>query len=309
MTPLYFISGASALSDLRGLLRISAPLGVSIPELSEHALAELLAAAPRPLLKVFVDNGAFSEADRAGAVVAPITPAAWRERVAVMLRIAEAFGDRAWIVAPDRVGDQVETLARLRAFAADMRAARAFGAHVIVPIQRGDMAPASFDMAAAEILGFDDFTRGIPGNKIAMPAHELETFLRARRPRAVHLLGIGPRGRRFRPLVDVLRRFVPAAVVSCDSQAFSAKTGRTNGAGGEPRELTSWQDFMEGRPSAVATSTPPHVSERPREDAIVMAFGPGLFWQRFVAAHGALVGVRERPQPLQPGLFDAVENQ
>lgn len=329
MTPLYFISGASRPSDLRGLVRISAPLGVSIPELSDHALAELLAAAPaRPLLQVFVDSGAFSEVDRTGRIVAPITLAAWRTRVAVMLRIAAAFGPRCWIVAPDCVGNQGETLTRLRAFAAEMRQARALGARVIVPIQRGDMPPASFDRAAAEVLSFSDFVRGIPGNKIAMPAGELEAFLRTRRPAAVHLLGIGPRGRRFRPLVDLLRRLVPGAAVSCDSQAFSAQTGRTNGAGGEPRALTSWQDHFEGRPSTVAQALigDPR-RECSREAAIVMTFGPKLWFER-MAGELAKMGVRldgfervgdglgvrgfEPPAPkppLQMGLFDGVEGE
>lgn len=305
MTPTYFISGASAWSDLRGLLRISAPLGVSLAELSPEGLRELLAARHRPLLRVFVDSGAFAEVTRAGEMVAPISRDEWRRRVAVMLRIARAFGDRAWIVAPDRVGHQQETLARLAAFARPMRTARRLGARVIVPIQLGAMAPAAFDRTAAAILGFDDFSRGIPGNKVAMPVHVLEAFLRERRAPAVHLLGMGPRNVRYQAMVDVLRRFVPGAEVTCDSNAFSAVTGRTNGADDGPRMLTSWQDGMEGRSSSVVECMPPHRSERPREDAVIMTFGPALFYQRAIEAYReAGLVERRRERPLQVGLFD-----
>lgn len=259
-------------------------------------------------------------------MVAPISRDEWRRRVAVMLRIARAFGDRAWIVAPDRVGHQQETLARLAAFARPMRTARRLGARVIVPIQLGAMAPAAFDRTAAEILGFDDFSRGIPGNKVAMPVHVLEAFLRERRATAVHLLGMGPRNARYQAMVDVLRRFVPGAEVTCDSNAFSAVTGRTNGADDGPRMLTNWQDHFEGRPNPVAECTvgDPR-QEQSREAAVVMTFGPGVWFARLTAAlarqgvyldgfervgDGRGVAGFEPPQPrerpLQVGLFDQV---
>jgi hypothetical protein len=306
---LYFISGASALSDLRGLLRLSVPLGISIPELSEPALAVLLEHTCLPDLRVFVDSGAFSEVDRTGRVVHPIANEEWDRRVAVMLQIAIAFGARATIVAPDCVGNQVETLRRLSRYAVSMRTARAADSRIVVPIQRGERSPASFAAAAAEALGFDDFVAGIPGNKIAMPTAELEAYLRARRPRAVHLLGMGPRNARYQKLVDVVRRLAPGAEISCDSQAFTAKSGRTNGRDGEPRELTSWQDAMEGRPSAVMEATPPHLSEQPREDAVLMTFAPAALFWRFAEKHGHLIGVRLKDPSLQQGLFDDIESR
>lgn len=304
MTPVYFCSGASAPADLRGLARIRHPLGVSIPELSAPALDELCTL--RGICEVFVDTGAFPEVDRSGAAVNPITDAAWIGRTAVMHRIALALGTGAVIVAPDRVGDQQETLRRLALFADVMRACAALGARVIVPIQLGAMAPAVFDDCCTCVLGVD-YIRGIPGNKAAMPPHVLEAYLRARRPAAVHLLGVGPRGHRYEALVDALRRFVPRAVVSCDSNGLAAAVGKANGAGGGPRALTAWQDFFEGRPSPVAECTPPHVSERSREDAIVMALGPRLIFERAMVAYRAAGLVQLRERPLQRGLFDGPE--
>lgn len=310
MTPIYFCSGASAPADMRGLSRIRHPLGVSVPFLSGPALEYVCTL--RGVCPVFVDTAAFSEVDREGNVVAPIPDDAWIERTAVMYWIASALGDGCIIVAPDRVGDQQETLRRLALFSDVMRACAAFGARIVVPIQRGGMSAAMFHDACACLLGCN-FVCGIPGNKAAMPPHELEDFLRARRPAAVHLLGVGPRGHRYRALVDVLRRFVPRAEVSCDSNALAASVGKSNGAGGSPRSLTAWQDFIEGRPSPVATCGTSEDGcrcptaeelEKARETAIVRAFGPDLFLARAMEAYRAAGLLETRARPLQVGLFD-----
>lgn len=308
--PIYFVSGASAPADVRGLAKWSVPLGISVPELSKVALRVLLDHHRMPLLRIFVDSGAFSEVDRSGAVVAPIEDQAWCARVRVMHQIAAAFGPptplgdygpRVWVVAPDRVGDQPETLRRLSLHATAMRACRALGARVVVPIQRGALAPADFDRACCEAIGFDDFTRGIPGNKIAMPAVELEGFLRARRPARIHLLGVGPRGDTYEPLTTLVRRVLGEVELSCDSNAIAASVGQTNGRGGGPRPLTAWQNTMK------AGSLSEMFQGRSREMALVMMFGSarlhGLALAR-MRAEGQLAAVK--PEPVQMDLFDKI---
>lgn len=241
----YFASGASAPHDMRGFVRALHPFGVSLPELSEAMVDELCSQAHLPL-KVFVDTGAFSEVapGPGGGLVAahPITDEAWRARLAVALRIAQAYGDRATIVAPDRVADQAETLARLQRYRENVLAIRATGARVVVAIQMGELAPAAFDAACCAAVGFDDFVRGIPGNKAAMPSRVLEEYLRAVRPPGVHLLGIGLANRRLPGLLSMMRRILPGATLSCDSAMLASLTGRCNGAGGGARPLTAVQD-------------------------------------------------------------------
>lgn len=70
-------------------------------------------------------------------------------------------------------------------------------------------------------------------------------------------------------------------------------------------EAAVGQDFFEGRPSAVATCEigDPR-SAQAREDAIVMALGPGFFFERAMQAYAAAGLVRREERPLQPGLFD-----
>ena len=294
---LCFCSGASAPADLRGLARVLAPAGVSLPELSAPTLEELiqLGHLPWPL---FVDSGAFSEVEVDGTgrlvVVAPIEEQAWHARLAVGLRIAVAFGARAWVVAPDCVGDQVETLVRLRRHRDEVAAIRAAGARVVVPLQRGSLSTAAFEEATSEALGFDDFVRAIPGNKDAMPTAELGAYLATARPKAVHLLGIGPRNHRLPTLHALCQRLVPDAELSCDSNGLAALVGSTNGIAHGPRPLTAAQAAF----SALG-------SERAREDAVAWTMGVSAILWRFQDGLEAEGLARPAPPvPVQLGLYD-----
>ncbi len=332
---IYFASGASAPADLRGLVRIGHDLGVSLPELSEPALRELLtiAGARLPavegsrLLSVLVDTGAFSEVEiRTGrpVVVRPIDEAGWGWRLRTMLRIARALGPQAYCVAPDRVGDQGHTLALLTRWARWVRKLRRLGARVVVPIQQGATSPAAFDRACTTILGFDDYVRAIPANKAAFTSARLESFLRETRPVAVHLLGIGPRNPRLPALRELLRRFVPSAEISCDSNLLAANVGLTNGAGGGPRVLTAAEHGIGWQERKPDGSYGPKVMDR--EQAIAMTLGVRLRFERMsrtLAAQGVYFDGFERvgdglwprgfvkvvpPQPHQLGLFDEQED-
>lgn len=299
---LHFASGCSARGDLAGFSRLLYPVGVSIPDLSPSTLAELLALAHLPL-DVFVDTGAFSEREFTPAgprTVAPITEQGWVERTRIDHQIAAAFGPRANIVAPDCVGDQAETLRRLARYAEAMRACRVLGARVIVPIQRGATPAPRFDRACAAALGFSDYVRAIPGNKEAMSTREVRELVTATRPGAVHLLGVGPRSRRFVEFVEAVREGAPAARISCDSNLLAAHLGKSNGAGGRPRAITEASASMA------------------RADAIVIAFGGAVMFRKAIAAgllgppalfrglRGGTVGFGPAPRKaMQLDLFDA----
>lgn len=308
---LYFASGSSAVGDIRGFARILHPLGVAIPELSERALRELESLATIGV-PVFIDTGAFSEVEfgpEGLRVVSPIDDAEWTNRMGISLRLAASLGDRAYAVAPDRVGDQGVTLERLRSNVGALGALRSLGARIVAPIQQGAMAPSEFDRAVADVLGFDDFVRGIPGNKDAMPSHVLENYLRSVRPHAAHVLGVGPKNSRFEEFCAIFSRLIPRARISCDSNLIAANVGRTNGRGGRMRRLTA--AAHPGEPGSDRVVFGPDGEPLPmdvsREDAIVLAFGPALFFERAMAAY------RERglakggeTKSVQMGLFDRV---
>lgn len=204
--------------------------------------AELGGRARRPS-PVFVDSGAFSEVrwcPDVGALVddKPIDDAQWHERLDAYDRLADALGDRVHLVAPDKVGDQDETLRRLARYAPRVRGMRALGARIIVPIQRGRLSGADFDRRCAEVLGFDDYVRGIPSKKAAATVDEIAALSRELPAGArVHLLGLGPWGKRYHEVIAAIAR--DPRLVSCDSVRIKALVGWTNGRGGGPRILTA----------------------------------------------------------------------
>ena len=119
----------------------------------------------RSSLPVLLDSGAFSEvAVRDGGIelASPITNQEWKRRLAIYLRIARASSPRrsglnsvarVTVVAPDRVGSQELTLARLTQFRAEMREVHLAGADILVPLQVGLLGLPEFYDAAAKVIG------------------------------------------------------------------------------------------------------------------------------------------------------------
>lgn len=225
-------------------------------QMSDAEIAQIAASDSR----VFVDSGAFGEVrwdDATKRLVdhRPITHADWLERLAAYDRIAAALGGRAYLVAPDKVGDQAETLARLERYRDRLLALRAAGAQIIVPLQRGELSAAAFDAACIAILGFDDYIRGIPSKKAAASIEEIAALSAALPERArVHLLGLGPFSERYDAVVAAIGR--APELVTCDSVRIKALVGNDNGRGGKPRILTQLSHAVRrmlgivGRPSA-----------------------------------------------------------
>lgn len=298
LTVTHFASGASATGDMRGFARLLYPFGVALSDLGDTALHELLDMAHLPI-QLFIDSGAFSEVEFVeGQWIAtkPIGTEEWVRRLRVAYAIAAVFGERALVVAPDRVGDQQETLVRLYKHADVVRAISAIGARVVVPIQIGAMAAVEFDTAASRELGFGDYVRGIPGNKAAMSTREVKQLVRASGAKAVHLLGVGLQNQRFGELVQACRAVNEHIEISCDSNLIAAHVGRANGRGGQPRPMT-----------AAETLHAEVNGERSRESAIVLAFGPAIMWRKSVldGLQGTTnlfdgVGIAQRSRELIP---------
>ncbi len=114
----YFLSGSNRPGEIASLGKVGADIGVAAPEISEAAESELHALAGSDVL-VFVDSGAFSEV-RFGPggveVVKPISDEDWAARLALYKRLATSLGSSLYCVAPDMIGSQSVTLARLGRF-------------------------------------------------------------------------------------------------------------------------------------------------------------------------------------------------
>lgn len=247
----YFASGLSDPGEVRGVTLAGYHVGISCSELRPRLLDEVEACVREHSVRVFVDSVAFSEVavvDGALVTVRPLTAADWERRLAVYERLARSCGSNAYLVAPDKVGDQQETLARLERYAPRLRALRLvhgeawFGPQLIVPVQQGALSMADFASRACEALGLaeDDVVWGIPMKKGATPLPELGALARNCPPDAAfHLLGMGPSSPRFEGAVLSILAACPEARISCDAVRVTALVGRGEGT---PRALTAAQD-------------------------------------------------------------------
>lgn len=166
---LFYASGTNDAGEIRGFAALGIPVGFCAAEVGPSGLAELdrLHGTGMPL---FGDTGAYGEVSAdpvrqaaAGAppapgklaVVRPITAEEWERRLAVYDRVAARFGERFDAVAPDRVGDQEETLERLLAFRFCIRALAARGARILLPLHGGPQPLPAFHAEARRALGVD----------------------------------------------------------------------------------------------------------------------------------------------------------
>lgn len=247
--PTHFASGVNHPGEVRGLALSGRSVGITASEcydgLAGALIAELANYAGGGLLEVFVDSGAFGEMEFTAAgprVKREITTADWAKRFEIFRWVACAFGHRALLVAPDRVGCQETTISRLRSYAAEVATWRSVGARVMVPVQKGAMPMSAFYRLACDTLGFDAIA-GVPMKKDATSLDDLRELVESM-PWfcTIHLLGLGPSSKRYAPAVALIKSLRPAAVVTSDSVTVRSMVGRTNGRGGGPRELTKRHD-------------------------------------------------------------------
>lgn len=213
------------------------PFGVVAHELREEQITLICSAKTC----VFVDSGAFGEVDRNLNVVKPMTHLQWEGILALYLRLARVLRGRLTIVAPDKVGDQVETLSRMSTYAEDMYECVSLSTRVLVPIQKGPFSMSEFYIHALEVLGADDpgYVPAIPMKKDATTLNDLARFVRDTKPHEMHLLGIGPRNNKFAEI----RRICEGIPFTCDSNVLTASVGRARG--GKPRRLSAACDRAE----------------------------------------------------------------
>lgn len=261
----YFASGLSDPGEVRGVTLAGYHVGISCSELRPRLLEEVEACVREHSVRVFVDSGAFSEVavvDGALVTVRPLTAADWEKRLCTYERLARSCGRNAYLVAPDKVGDQLETLARLELYAPQLRALRVvhgdawFGPQLIVPVQRGALGMADFAGRACDALGLseDEGVWGIPMKKSATSLRELTLFARSCPPDAAfHLLGMGPASPRFEGAVLSILAECPDARITSDAVRVTALVGR--GDNGAARPLTAAQDAVRLELPGASSST------------------------------------------------------
>ncbi len=257
----HFASGVNHPGEVEGLFDSGRWVGITAGE-ARSGLIELLEdhSGPGPW-RLFVDSGAFGEIDftASGPVVNPkreLTPAKWERVFALYEQMAAAFRARCFVVAPDRIGDQVHSLALLTTYAPRVAAVAALRAQVIIPVQKGALSMGDYFNQAQAILGLaerheDDCgfwvggaIAGIPMKKDATSLDELAAFVDTlpMEGARIHLLGMGPESKSYARAIEIITSRRPSCLITSDSVTIRRLCGRTNGPKNGPRALTKAQD-------------------------------------------------------------------
>lgn len=212
-----FRSGMSTSKDFWGAAAAGADIGVVAGELTSSMV---FLAVPRFLKSggnLFIDSGAFAEFKTGEC-----------PDFDQVLCVYEALADpdfgtyslgQLYVVAPDKVGDQLETLARLAQYGDRVRSLINAGCNMIVPIQRGSMPAVEMVEKVVEILETRDFVLGIPSNKEALSIEECATLRHDR----FHVLGRVQQSPEQAARLDALTRHNPNSVVTADASWLRGK--------------------------------------------------------------------------------------
>lgn len=241
----HFASGVNSPGDARGLAGSFRHFGITATDMPAGLIEEVELYAVT-MQRLFVDTGAFSEVEfgATGPVVArPITESDWEQILALQARCARAYGKRCYLVAPDRVGCQATTLARMATYADRVRDFAALGAQIIVPVQKGDLPMSEMFRSSIAILGINDAIAGVPMKKDATSLDDLRELVSSLPEFCrIHLLGLGPVSPRWAATMELILSLRPNADVTSDSVTIRRLVGRTNGPKGGPRILTQLLD-------------------------------------------------------------------
>jgi hypothetical protein len=254
----HFGSAINDKGEVRGMMLSGRHLGITASNMRPGMIDEL-EIGRFGLTRLFVDSGAFSELeviereDQPPLLTwpKPITDASWQKRFAVYRWAAECYRDRAYLVAPDRVGDQDVTIERLTRYAVEVATWALHGANVIVCVQKGAMSNGDFFALASRTLKFfgvdqAQVVAGVPMEKARWSIDELRAFCEtlpwfgAR----IHLLGLGPKAKRDRGqtlnrywrAVEAIRAVRPNCAITSDSALAPSISGKTNGRANHPAE-------------------------------------------------------------------------
>ena len=244
--PVWYHSGSNEVGDIAGMDASGHAICAAAKELWRPRVEAL----KKVSVPVLIDSGAFSEVDRKDPtkVVAPMDDNAWRRVLSLYHELADALGSKLTVAAPDRVASQSVTLERMRTYATDVQELLDKGAHVLVPLQRGERSPLAFERAAMDALDLSPHQQrrivpAFPMMKAATDPATVVDYVRQRKPRRVHLLGLGPRSQKVdvKGLLQKLHEASPATEVTLDSGWKTASVGRA----GKGRRLTRAKDLVD----------------------------------------------------------------
>lgn len=204
-----FRSGMSRRNDMEAAIAAGVPFGAVAGEL---VTASKMLTIPKYLNAggaVFIDSGAFT-AFKTGEQVD------FDEVLRCYEFVAEMADDGArglYVVSPDAVGDQQETLRLIALYRTRLLALIDTGCNLVMPIQRGAIPANDMLQAVKTILGTSQFVAGIPSNAEAMSVEECATIAH----HAFHILGRVQMNDEQVARIAALRQLQPHAEITADA--------------------------------------------------------------------------------------------
>jgi hypothetical protein len=210
-----FCSGLSTNADFLGVTGSGVVPGLQVGDM-RGALEISVFAHLRKGGVLFVDSGAFP------AFMGGGRPVDFDVVLGHYEKLAEAASCKAnlFIVAPDKIGDPVETERLLTNYAPRLRALAVLGVSVLVPVQAG-----SADMLAnwtrlTELLKGVRVIPAMPMRAAAVSVESVVSFLRCASVPQVHLLGTSRRS-----TLSTIDLFLPGLVVTADANMVRPAVG------------------------------------------------------------------------------------
>jgi hypothetical protein len=230
----FFSSGNTSSTDIDAfrLARLNVGVGGAVVsgELGTNARScqkscvDAISRAVRDGLKVFVDSGAFQEFKEQKT----ITHQEWKNILNFYVKVSAKSPKQFFVVAPDKIGDQQETLRRIKRYK-DVLTQQLSKVNLLIPLQRGILRLSDLFLQIYSILGGRPLIAAFPSNEAPIPVEEVFLTLQeiqkaGVRPAGVHFLGISPRRKRSRSLVVAVRSIFPDMPVYMDSSIVGAIT-------------------------------------------------------------------------------------
>lgn len=148
--------------------------------------------------KLFVDSGAFHEINPDLTTRLELTKAQFDKAIDEIYQpLAEVWGERLYVVAPDKVADQDETLRRLNRHKSQLEKLGKTGCNIIGVVQKSPTR-SMYDFHELlneffQSIGIPEWVRGLPLNKSPVKPDDVADMLRKAKPfKSLHLLGKSP---------------------------------------------------------------------------------------------------------------------
>ena len=228
----FYVSGVRSENEISGFIFHNQSI-CTVAKLSKNSLQYLIEVSKDPNYtgSIFVDSGAFKEVNADLSIKKAMTDEDWNRIFDVYEVLAQAFGDRLTVMAPDRVGDQEVTMQRLEKYKDRLKKVASYGCKIMGAIQKNPTIPNSLFHfhermdAFFRSIGIEHWVRGLPLNKSPVKIDDVEYMIQNAKPfRYIHLLGKSPYARDWDAWEGMLSKY-PNLDITCDATIFRRMVG------------------------------------------------------------------------------------